>query len=46
MVQKPYFAQKSKNCRKSMSLPLTASSANDISPGAYTSELLKSSKDS
>jgi len=46
MAQRPHFAQKSKNCRKSMSLPLTASSTSDNSPAAYARELFKPLKDS
>jgi len=33
--KKKHFTPKSKNCRKSMSLPLTASSASDNSTAAY-----------
>jgi len=44
MAQKPHFAQKSKICTKSMSLPLTACSASDNSTAAYARELFKPSK--
>jgi len=46
MTQKPRFAQKSKNCRKIMSLLLTACAAYDNLPDAYARELFKPSKDS
>ena len=46
MAQKTHFAQKSKNCRKSMSLPLTASSDKNTSSADYARELFKPSKDS
>jgi len=46
MVQKPRFAQKSKNCSKSMSLPLAACAVGDNLPREYTSELFQPSKDS
>jgi len=46
MAQKPRCAEKSKNCRKSMSLPLAACAASDNLPDAYATELFKPSKDS
>jgi len=46
MAQNSRFAQKSKNCRKSMSLPLTTCAAVITRPEAYARELFKPSKDS
>ena len=46
LSQKPHCAQKSKKCRKSVSLPLTACVAGDNSPDANAREVFKSSKDS
>jgi len=46
MTQKPRFAQKSKICRKSTSLPLAACVTGDNSPAAYARKLFKPSKDS
>jgi len=46
IAQKPRCAQKSKNCRKNMSLPLAACAVGDNSPDAYAKELFKPSKDS
>jgi len=45
MAQKARCAQKSKNCRKSMSLPLAACAASHNSSDAYARELFKPSKD-
>ena len=46
MAQKPYFAPKSENCRKCMSLPLAATVARDNLPLKDASELYEPSKDS
>jgi len=46
MAQKPHFAQKSIHGRKSMSLPLTATSASDNPPDAYARDLFKHLEDS
>jgi len=44
MAQKPRFAQKSKNCRKSMSLQLAACVASYNSPDANARELFRPPK--
>jgi len=46
MAQKPRCAQKSKNCRKSMSLPLAAIVASGNSQREHDRELFKPLKDS
>jgi len=46
MAQKPYFAPKSENCRKCMSLPLAATVACENSALDDASELYEPSKDS
>jgi len=44
MAQNYHFAQKSKNCRKSTSLPLTASWGSHNLPAAYTRKLFNPRK--
>jgi len=45
MTQRPHFSQKSKNCKKNVSRPLTDSLSSDISAAAYAWEQFKPSKD-